>query len=64
MTFVVIDGSGTTTCLVNAKPWIFTFSDFAYRKLARHPILCFPALWAVTPLMPTGLVTNPDARQY
>ena len=29
-----------------------------FRKLAHHPILYFPALLAVTPLMPTGLVTN------
>jgi hypothetical protein len=30
----------------------------AYQKLAHHPILYFPALLAVTSLMPTGLVTN------
>jgi hypothetical protein len=30
----------------------------AYQKQADHPILYFPALLAVIPLMPTGLVTN------
>jgi len=33
-------------------------TDSTYRKLAHHPILYFPALLAVIPIMPAGLVTN------